>query len=482
MSTSVGRHQSAHSQPPLTNSDAAASSTEAVRAAIDAGHLGLIPWALTYLQKHFSSDPAEFHWELAELAEEHDRLAVAAPRGHAKTTVVALARPLFLAAVRRSPFTLIVSDTATQAEHRTSDLYAELLENDELVRAYPHLALPERKDYAKKRVKRSTRDFITLGGIRFTSAGAGQSLRGIKERHQRPTSIIVDDLENEENVRTPEQRQKLWDWFTKSLLNLPGPTGAAIHVIGTILHEKGLLARLLSEDQSGVWTQRKYRALTDGQPLWPSAWPLERLEQQRILIGSRAFSSEYLNDPVDDSVTLWKEAWLNANRVSEAPALERVAVAVDPSASGDGDACGIIAGGVSGGHGYALEDNTVQGSPATWARIAIDTYRRLEADLIIAERNNGGEMVTQTIRSVLRPGEVMPRVKLVWASRGKATRADPIAALDEAGKLHIVERLPALEDELTSWVPGMASPNRMDAYVWLWSELLTGKGERFFAI
>lgn len=484
MSTRALRFPSEPLKQPLPPSGAAASSTndDGLRHAIDTGALGLIPWAVQYLPQHFSTLPAEFHWELSELAASESNLAVAAPRGHAKSTLLALADPLYRAAVHREPFTLIVSDTATQAEQRTSDIHAELLDNTILTARYPHLALPERKDYADKRVKKTTREFITLGGIRFTSAGAGQSLRGIKERHQRPTRIIVDDLENDENVNTPDQREKLWNWFTKSLLNLPGPTGAVVVVIGTILHEKGLLARLLSGEQAGVWTQRRYAAITEGRALWPGTWPLERLEAQRAKIGSRAFSSEYLNDPVDDSVTLWKEAWLNANRVSEAPALERVAVAVDPSASGDGDACGIIAGGVSGGHGYALEDNTVQGSPATWARIAIDTYRRLEADLIIAERNNGGEMIEQTIRSVLKPGEVMPRVKLVWASRGKVTRADPIAALDEAGKLHIVETLPKLEDELTSWVPGMASPNRMDAYVWLWSELLTGKGERFFAI
>jgi len=308
------------------------------------------------------------------LADEHERLAVAAPRGHAKTTVLALARPLFLAATRREPFTLIVSDTATQAEQRTSDIYAELLENEELATTYPHLALPERKDYAQQRVKRSTRDFITLGGIRFTSAGAEQSLRGIKDRHQRPTTIIIDDLENDENVKTPEQREKLWNWFTKSLLNLPGPGGASVHVIGTILHRESLLSRLLSEAQSGVWAQRKYRAITDGVALWPAAWPLEKLEAKRIEIGSKAFSSEYLNEAIDDSSTLWKEAWLAANRVTHAPSLVRVAVAIDPSATSGGDEAGIIAGGIDAkGHGYTLEDNTTRGSPATWARVAVDT-------------------------------------------------------------------------------------------------------------
>jgi len=479
MSTTSERHPTAPSTRPQPPSNAPVSSTDLtpVRDAIDAGYLGLIPWALTYLPNHFNRDPADFHWDLSDLATTENRLAVAAPRAHAKSTLLALADPLFQAAVNHEPFTLLVSDTATQAEQRTSDLHAELLDNDTLTSTYPHLALPERKDYADKRVKRTTKEFITLGGLRFTSAGAGQSLRGIKERHQRPTRIIVDDLENDENVNTPEQREKLWNWFTKSLLSLPGPDGATIIVIGTILHDRGLLARLLSHEQGGVWTQRKYRAITNNQALWPDAWPLPALEAKRIEIGSRAFSSEYLNDPIDDSVTLWKEAWLNANRVTEAPPLTRVAVAIDPSASTGGDEAGIIAGGIdANGHGYTLEDNTVQGSPATWARIAIDTYHRLGADFIVAEKNQGGEMIAQTLRSVLKPGENPPPVKLVWASRGKATRADPIAALDESGKLHLVGDHPKLEDELTSWVPGMASPNRLDAYVWLWSELALNAG------
>jgi len=427
---------------------------------------------MKYLPEHFTSDAAPFHWEVSEAAEAHDYLAVAAPRGHAKSTVLALAWPLFRAAVHKEPFTLITSDTGPQAAQRVTDVHAELLDNTQLVGDYPHLALPERRDYTKQRVKSTTREFVTVGGIRFSGVGAGQALRGIKERHQRPTLIIIDDLENDESVRTPEQRTKLWDWFTKALLNLPGPEGAQFLMIGTILHKSSLLATLLSEAHAAQWHQLKYAAIQNGQPLWPEAWPLERLQQQRKLIGSRAFATEFLNDPADDDNALWKSAWLDANRVSTAPSLDRVAVAVDPSTSAEGEACGIIAGGVNGSHGYTLEDNTVQGSPATWARVAVDTYNRLEADFIIAERNQGGEMIIQTIRSVLRAGEPEPPVVLVHASRGKAVRADPVAAFDEVGRLHMVGTLSALEDELTSWVPGMGSPNRLDAYVWLWSQLL----------
>lgn len=438
------------------------------------GQAGLIPWAITYLEHHFTASPAEFHWELADLVCENDSLVVAAPRGHAKTTVLALAFVLYQAACYKEPFTLIVSDTGTQAEQRTSDLFAELLENDQLVKDYPHLALPDQKTYREQRAKRTTRDFITVGGLRFTGAGAAQSLRGMKTGNQRPSLIIVDDLENDESVRTPEQRAKLKDWFTKSLMNLPGSDGARFIVIGTVLHRSSLLSWLLSDEQKAYWEQRLYRAYKDdGGPLWPDAWSAEKLEVKRGKIGSKAFSSEFMNEPVDEGSTLWKEAWLNANRRQTHPELTRLAVALDPSASGTGDTCGIVAGGVShDGHGYTLEDNTLQASPSKWARVALETYWRLEADYIVAEKNQGGEMITQTLRAALKPGEVLPTVKLVHAARGKVTRAEPIATLDEQGKLHIVGSLPKLEDELCSWTPGMASPGRMDAYVWLWSELM----------
>ena len=325
-------------------------------------------------------------------------------------------------------------------------MFAELLENDALTAAYPHLRLPEQKDYREQRAKRTTKDFITLGGLRFTGAGAGQSLRGMKTGSQRPSLIVVDDLENDVNVLTADQRGKLKDWFTKALLNLPGPDGARIIVIGTVLHKDALLKWLLSESQAPFWTQRFYRAYQDdGTPLWPSAWTAEKLERKRGEIGSRAFSSEFMNEPVDEGSTLWKEAWLNANRRSKAANLTRLAVAVDPSTSGTGDACGIVAGGLGhDGHGYTLEDRTLQASPAVWARVTLETYWRLKADFIVAEKNQGGLMVTETLRAALKPGETLPPVKLVHAARGKVTRAEPIAALDEQGKLHIVGSLPKL--------------------------------------
>lgn len=162
---------------------------------------------------------------------------------------------------------------------------------------------------------------------------------------------------------------------------------------------------------------------------------------------------------------------LDDNRVFKTPELIRVVVGVDPSGSSTGDACGIIGAGMdSNKHHYTLEDNSIQGSPDMWAREACKTYHKLKADVMAAEKNYGGEMVEKVIRDT----DPMVNIKLVSATRGKAVRAEPISALTERGTDHMVGSFPSLEDELCLWVPGDASPNRLDAKVWADTELGAG--------
>jgi phage terminase large subunit-like protein len=117
-----------------------------------------------------------------------------------------------------------------------------------------------------------------------------------------------------------------------------------------------------------------------------------------------------------------------------------------------------------------MADDSVQGSPDTWARAAVTAYYRFSADCIVAEKNNGGEMVESVIKQV----DKNVKIKLVWASRGKATRAEPVAAIAEQGRDHHVGVFPELEQELCMWVQGDPSPNRLDADVWAMTELSGG--------
>jgi len=151
----------------------------------------------------------------------------------------------------------------------------------------------------------------------------------------------------------------------------------------------------------------------------------------------------------------------------------RVVVAVDPAATAteDSDLTGIVVDGLGhDGNGYTIADLSGRYLPAGWARVAVDAYHAHRADRIVAEANNGGEMVREVIRAV----DPKVPVTLVHASRGKTTRAEPVATVYEQGKWFHVEPLPDLEDEMCSYTgaPGEKSPDRMDAHVWGASELL----------
>ena len=170
---------------------------------------------------------------------------------------------------------------------------------------------------------------------------------------------------------------------------------------------------------------------------------------------------------------LWTRATLEKGRLTQAGDYERVVVAVDPSATTGGDEAGIITAGRIGKEFFVIADNSIQGSPKTWATEAVMAYHRHKADRIVAEANNGGEMVSLTIGTV---DEKVP-VTLVHASRGKQTRAEPVASIYEHGRGHHVGNFPAAEDEMCLWTPGDKSPNRLDAVVWAGTELMLGAGD-----
>jgi predicted phage terminase large subunit-like protein len=154
--------------------------------------------------------------------------------------------------------------------------------------------------------------------------------------------------------------------------------------------------------------------------------------------------------------------------------MRRIVVAIDPaiSVSETSDATGIMVVGLGdGGHGYVIEDLSGKFSPTEWARRAVAAYKRHEADRIVAEANQGGAMVETTLRAVDRS---VP-VRLVHASRGKITRAEPVSALYEQHRCHHVGCFPELEDELCSFEPGSTdSPDRLDALVWGVTDLMLG--------
>jgi phage terminase large subunit-like protein len=197
---------------------------------------------------------------------------------------------------------------------------------------------------------------------------------------------------------------------------------------------------------------------------------------QGTRLGRQELSAEILDDVPD---ALWTRAGLDRDRrkADKVPPLKRVVVAVDPAAKKnempeDGAATGIVVAGLGeDNRGYVLEDATCRESPNGWARMAVACFDRFEGDCVVGEVNNGGEMVEATIRAV-RPTAPFHEVT---ASRGKWTRAEPIAALYEQGRISHVGTFASLEDEMVNFGPngmvGGVSPDRVDALVWALTEL-----------
>jgi phage terminase large subunit-like protein len=171
------------------------------------------------------------------------------------------------------------------------------------------------------------------------------------------------------------------------------------------------------------------------------------------------------------------------------PDLTRIVVAIDPAASSseDADETGIvIAGKDAAGHGYVLGDRSGRYAPTEWARTAIRLYREHKADRVVAEINNGGEMVEATLRMV-DPNVAFTSVR---ATRGKVVRAQPVAALYEQQRVHHVGSFPKLEDQMCGFTPDFDreaagySPDRVDALVWAFTDLLVERmaGEGIFEL
>lgn len=191
--------------------------------------------------------------------------------------------------------------------------------------------------------------------------------------------------------------------------------------------------------------------------------------------GRQELDGEFLTDVPG---ALWSLAMIDAGRVDRAPDLVRVVVAVDPAVTSgdDSDETGIVAAGVdSAGDVYVLADRSCRLSPDGWARRVVDLFDEHAADRVVAEVNNGGDLVELTLRTVDRE---VPYRK-VHATRGKRLRAEPVAALYEQGRVHHVGVMGELEDQLVSWTPESAtSPDRMDALVWAVTDLAFGGSGR----
>lgn len=169
---------------------------------------------------------------------------------------------------------------------------------------------------------------------------------------------------------------------------------------------------------------------------------------------------------------LWTRPLIDRLRVVQAPESRRIIIGVDPAvtSTSESDETGIIVASTdTAGNGYVLEDLSGRYSPAQWGAIVSSAFERWKADAIVAEKNQGGDMV----ESIIRQHHKTARVKLVTATKGKLVRAEPIYGLYEQGKIYHVGQFPILESQMVTFNPDTgSSPDRVDALVWAFTDLL----------
>jgi len=346
-------------------------------------------WARRYLPQYFSDPSAPFHAELMrDLEDPANRLiARVAPRGHAKSTCASFAYPLWCICERHRSNIVIITHEASLATQFVRDIRHELETNETILDNYGDLCEGEipgsdghtsatasrvrrspdrkrtttrtlrRKPRARARPKRRTRSkwsqamFTTTSGISMQAKGSGASLRGVRVGAQRPDLIICDDIEKDEHVASPDGRRKLEHWLRRVVLPALAPDGQLL-VLGSLIHYDSLLANLSNPQRFRRWDYKIYRALEaeqadDGKyyrvALWPTRWPLERLDEERERIGTLAFEQEYQANPIDDSIRVFQPEWLQRYDERELVAENLITLmAVDPAT------------GVSGGDYFAI--------------------------------------------------------------------------------------------------------------------------------
>lgn len=258
----------------------------------------------------------KFHEELWEMCTSSDKyVAIAAPRGHAKSTSVTHAYTLASVLFREKSFVVLIANTESQVVAFLQDIKLELQENEELQELFglnPELV--------KSRETELIGEFDDGSQFRILAKSSGSEIRGTKWRNKRPDLIICDDLEDTETVYNEDRRNKFRNWFYADVLPSISDTGC-VRVVGTVLHMDSLLERLLQDPN---WRTERYRAHSSdfSELLWPEKFSKEKLETIRNMYirqgNPEKYAQEYLNDPIEnDAAYFRKEDFIDLNSYPE---------------------------------------------------------------------------------------------------------------------------------------------------------------------
>lgn len=392
----------------------------------------------TYLPHYFSHPPAPFHYELIRFMEERGEVVtpavVAAPREFAKSTVCSFGYVLHQICFGRRHFIIIGSDTEDLASDLTCYLYMELLYNERLHQDFGELV----------KSNKPVDDFVTTNNIRVKARGRGQRLRGLKHRQWRPDLIILDDLENDMNVRNPEVVSQIMDWVQSAVYPALEANGTLM-IIGTILRQRSALHLMLTspEEPYGHFRRQVYRALKeDDTSLWEARHPTARLHRQKQIMGTVAFNREKMNEPTPTS-GLFEEGWIHYYHPDSLK--DRVLIVVgffDPSleAGGSADYKAVVTVGLCRQDMvfYVLDAFIQKTTLEQTLRAVFNRHRELNYHVLGVEDNLFQRLLLKEFDQMGRELGLFLPVKGVTHRLAKETRVASLSPWLERGKIRFI--------------------------------------------
>lgn len=410
------------------------------------GAIDLEYFGRAYLPHYFTRVSPEFHRDLNKLwtngvlkglnpytdskkinQEKGCKKAVAAPRGHAKSTNLTFKDALHAITYRYKRFIIILSDSSDQAEGFLGDIKIELEDNKMIHEDFGNL----------KGDKWATDEFVTSSNIKVVGIGSGKKIRGRKHRNWRPDLIILDDIENDENVNTSDQRKKLTNWFYKAV-SKAGDTYTDIVYIGTMLHYDSLLAKALrnpdydsikykavisfAKNQSfwDTWESiyvdldnenhrvdalqffkdNETEMLEGTKVLWEEKMSYYDLMVMKVSEGDASFNSELQNEPIDPASCVFNEEWFDYYNEAEIDFTDKKFIflgAIDPSLGktkkSDYSTIIIIAKDTKTGYIYVLYASIERRHPDVIIEDALESSRKLKRDFQKGYTKIGVEIV-----------------------------------------------------------------------------------------
>lgn len=277
----------------------------------------LYAFAKYYLPHHLKLNPSDAHQEIYALLTEimvqrGKKVAIAAPRGFGKSTLVTLFCVIYGVCYLKEPYIMILSDTASQAELILENIKKELTENEKLRMDFPEVF---EKNGRPKPPRWSQDQIETLNGVKIQALGRGQKPRGRKHGIYRPTFVIADDVETMDNVATEQSRDKTKNWYTNTVLML-GDENTNYVFLGTLYHPLCLLGEYLSPNFNLEWVKKTYKViLSDSKhpELWAQWSDIYNNRKEhngkRGLVGAKNFYTDHKELMDEGVVLLWSEKW-----------------------------------------------------------------------------------------------------------------------------------------------------------------------------